>query len=321
MRIVVLDGHTLNPGDNPWTALENLGEFTVYDRTPAGEVVNRAKGAEVILVNKVRLTRDVLAALPDLKYIGVLATGYDVVDISAAAERGIPVCNIPAYGSQAVAQHVFAMFLALCRRVEAHAAGVALGRWGRAEDWTYWDFPQVGFAGKTMGIVGFGAIGGHVGKIASAFGMDVMGYTQGPRRDPGFAPFRYVDSVEEIFGQADFITLHCPLTPENRGFVDSGMLGRMKPSAYLVNTARGPLINEKDLATALTTHSIAGAGLDVMAVEPPDNDNPLLSLPNCLITPHVAWAALEARKNLMNTAAENVAAWAAGTPQNVVNGV
>lgn len=321
MRVVVLDGYTLNPGDNPWTALEKQGEFTVYDRTPVSEVVSRAKRADAVLVNKVRLPADVLAHLPDLKYIGVLATGYDVVDVNAAAERGIPVCNIPAYGSQAVAQHVFALVLALCRRVEAHAAGVAQGRWGAAEDWCYWDFPQVGLAGKTMGIVGFGAIGGHVGKIASAFGMDVVGHTLGPRREPDFGPFRYAESIEEVFVQGDVVSLHCPLTPENKGFVNSGMLGRMKPSAYLVNTARGPLVNEADLARALTSGVIAGAGLDVLATEPPDGGNPLLSMPNCLITPHVAWATLEARKNLMNTAAENVAAWAAGKPQNVVNGV
>lgn len=321
MRVVVLDGHTLNPGDNPWAALEKQGEFAVYDRTPASEVVSRARGADAVLVNKVGLPADVLAQLPDLKYIGVLATGYDVVDIKAAAERGIPVCNIPSYGSQAVAQHVFALVLALCRRVEAHAAGVAQGRWGKADDWCYWDYPQAGLAGKTMGIVGFGAIGGHVGRIAAAFGMDVVGHTLGPRLKPDFTPFRYAESIEEVFEQGDVVSLHCPLTPENRGFVNSGMLGRMKRSAYLINTARGPLVNEQDLARVLTSHGIAGAGLDVLAVEPPADDNPLLAIPSCLITPHVAWATLEARKNLMNTAAENLAAWVAGKPQNVINGI
>ncbi len=319
MRITVLDGYTLNPGDNPWAGLEALGDVTVYDRTPEHEIIARAKDADAVLLNKTPLSAATLAALPRLKYIGVLATGYDIVDVAAAAKAGIPVCNIPTYGSQAVAQHVFALLLALCRRVESHAAGVSAGRWGKSPDWCYWDTPQIGLAGKTLGIVGFGAIGSQVGKIAHAFGMGVIGHTFGPRFDPGFAPFSYVETIPEIFERADVVTLHCPLFAENRGFVNDELLGRMKRSAFLINTARGPLVDQAALARALQKGTIAGAGLDVLEVEPPADDNPLLHLPNCLITPHVAWATLEARKNLMDTAVENLAAWQAGKAQNVVN--
>ncbi len=242
-----------------------------------------------------------------------------MVDIAAAGKAGIPVCNIPTYGSQAVAQQVFALLLALCRRVESHAAGVSSGRWGKAPDWCYWDAPQIGLEGKVMGIVGFGAIGSRVGKIASAFGMEVVGHTFGPRFDPGFTPFSYVETIAEVFERADVVSLHCPLVAENSGFVNDELLGRMKKTAYLINTARGPLIDEDALVRALLRGTIAGAGLDVLASEPPADDNPLLGLPNCLVTPHVAWATLEARRNLMRTATENLAAWKAGNAQNVVN--
>ena len=319
MRIVVLDGYTVNPGDNPWDAIAAQGDFVVYDRTPENLVVERAKGADAVFVNKVRLPTEVIAALPDLKYIGVLATGYDVVDVQAAAARNVPVSNIPGYGTEAVAEQVFAMLLALCRCVEMHARGVSEGRWSRSPDFCYWDSPQVGLCGKVMGIVGLGAIGGRVAKIASAFGMEVLGYSRSRRAMPDVSPFAWAESVEEVFEKSDCISVHFPLTPETRHFINEQLLSRMKKTAFLINTGRGPLIDEAALADALKNGVLAGAALDVLSVEPPKDDDPLLSLPNCLVTPHIAWATLEARQKLVRIAARNLSTWVQGTAQNIVN--
>jgi len=316
--IVVLDGATLNPGDNPWDALAAQGAFTVHDRTPAELTVERAKGASVLLTNKTRLDAQVIAALPELRYIGVLATGYDVVDLAAAGGRGIPVCNVPGYGTESVAQFVVAQMLAMCRRVELHDRQVRGGEWSRCGEFTFWSTPQVELAGLTLGVVGFGGIGRRVAELGLALGMRVLASTPRPKPPIESALFGFI-GLEELFEYSDVVSLHCPLTAENDAFVNAALLGRMRPGSYLVNTARGRLVNEADLAEALHSGRLAGAALDVLAVEPPDPANPLLGAPNCLITPHMAWASLTARKRLMAIAAENVRMFIDGAPQNVVN--
>jgi len=317
MRIVVLDGYTVNPGDLSWQELEELGECAVYDRSSPGEVVRRAADAQVVLVNKVRLDRATIEQLPALEYIGVLATGYDVVDVKAASERGIPVSNVPLYGTESVAQMVFALLLELALHVGHHARTVREGRWSASQDFCYWDFPLVELAGQTMGIVGFGRIGRAVATLAGAFGMGVLfNDVILPRRMPEGC--RFVE-LEVLFAQSDVVTLHVPLTPETAGLVNAERLASMKPSAFLINTSRGGVVNEADLADALNSGRIAGAGLDVLSVEPPPADNPLLSARNCIITPHIAWATRAARERLLRTAVANVRAFLAGRPQNVVN--
>ncbi|WP_243439536.1 D-2-hydroxyacid dehydrogenase [Fundidesulfovibrio soli] len=316
--IVVLDGATLNPGDNPWDAVAALGPLTVHDRTPAELTVERAQGAPVVLTNKTRLGADVIDALPDLRYIGVLATGYDVVDLAAAGARGIPVCNVPGYGTESVAQFVVAQMLAMCRRVELHDRQVRGGEWNRCGEFTFWSTPQVELAGLTLGVVGFGGIGRRVAELGLALGMRVLAHAPRPKAPIESPLFGFI-GLEELFEYSDVVTLHCPLTAENDAFVNAALLGRMRPGSYLVNTARGRLVNEADLAQALHSGRLAGAALDVLAVEPPDPANPLLAAPNCLITPHMAWASLTARKRLMAIAAENVRMFIDGAPQNVVN--
>ncbi len=315
-RIVVLDGYTLNPGDLDWSALSALGELTVYDRTPPELVLERAAGAGIILTNKTPLPRAVIEALPDLKFIGVFATGYNVVDITAAKERGIPVANVPGYGTSAVAQHVFALLLELTQRTGLHSDSVRAGDWTRSVDWCYWRTPLVELSGLTMGIVGYGAIGQAVARIAQAFGMNVIAATRTPRADGGGVTFT---SVDDLFRRADVVSLHCPLTPETQGLVNADRLATMKPPAFLINTGRGPLIAEQDLANALRNAVIAGAAVDVLSAEPPAADNPLLTAPHCLITPHLAWAAKASRQRLMDAVVENVRAFLAGAPVNVVN--
>jgi len=313
--IVVLDGYTLNPGDLDWSALAALGSLTVHDRTPPALVSERACGAQILLTNKTPLTRAVIESLPDLKYIGVLATGYNVVDTMAAKERGIPVTNVPGYGTAAVAQHVFALLLELTQRTGLHSDSVRAGDWSRSADWCYWRTPLVELAGLTLGIVGWGAIGQAVARIARAFGMNVIAATRTPRTEDGVA----FTSVDELFRQADVVSLHCPLTPETQGIVNAGRLAGMKPTAFLINTGRGPLIVEAELAAALRAGCIAGAALDVLSTEPPAAENPLLTAPRCLITPHLAWAARASRQRLMDAVVENVRAFLAGVPENVVN--
>lgn len=318
MNIVVLDGYTLNPGDLTWDGLKALGKVTVFDRTPPAQVSARAAGAAIVLTNKTRLGSAELAALPGLRYIGVLGTGYNVVEIAAAKTRGIVVTNVPAYGTPAVAQMTFALLLELAHRVGHHSRTVREGRWTESADFCYWDYPLLELHGLTMGLVGFGHIGRAVAEIAKSFGMKVLAYARHP---PAQVPagVRLTD-LDTLFRESDVVSLHCPLTADNANLVDAARLALMKPAAFLINTARGPLVHEADLAAALQAGRIAGAGLDVLAVEPPGPDNPLLKAKNCIITPHIAWATRAARQRLMDAATANVRAFLAGTPQNVVNG-
>jgi len=317
-RMVVLDGHVLNPGDNPWTPVESLGELVVHPRTAPEEVVERAQGARVVMTNKTPLTAQAIAALPDLECVAVLATGYDVVDVRAARERGIPVLNVPGYGTDAVAQFVMAQILEHCHGVAGHDASVRQGRWSEGPDWCYWLKPQIELAGLTMGVVGFGSIGSRVAELAHAFGMRVLVHAPRPKPAPWYKPFGFA-TLEELFAEADVISLHCPLTAENKGFVDWELLSRMRPGSLLVNTARGALINEADLAQALREGHLGGAALDVLSAEPVAQDNPLLKAPNCILTPHIAWASRAARVRLMEQVGRNIAAFLSGAPVNVVN--
>ena len=324
MRIVVLDGYTLNPGDNPWDPVAALGELTVYDRTPAEQIVQRGGLAEVILTNKTPLDAAALAQLGQLRFISVLATGYNVVNLSAARRRGIVVSNVPEYGTDSVAEHVFALLLALCRRVEHYDRLVRQGEWQRRGEFCFWDAAPWELAGKRMGIIGFGRIGRRVGTLARAFGMEVLVYDPALDQPPGTVPFPgppefACDSLAAVFARADVVSLHCPLTDENAGFVNRALLGTMKPTAVLINTARGGLIDEADLASALNEGRIAGAALDVLTSEPIRADNPLLGAKNCLLTPHLAWASVEARRRLTAVTAANIAAFQAGRPIHVVS--
>jgi glycerate dehydrogenase len=317
MNIVVLDGFTLNPGDLTWDGLKALGSCTVHDRTAPDLVVERAKDAEIVLTNKTVLNRETILKLPKLKYIGVLATGYNVVDIAAARERNVPVANIPAYGTKSVAQMTFALLLEMTQHVGHHAQTVAEGRWTRSPDFCYWDHPLIELEGLTMGIVGYGRIGQAVGDLAAAFGMKVLvNKSTPPKETPKGVQF--VD-VETLFRQSDVVSLHCPLTPQTKDLVNVERLGWMKSTAFLINTGRGPLVDEAALASALNAGKIAGAALDVLAVEPPKGENPLFKAKNCLITPHIAWATHAARARLMKIAVANVKGFLDGKVQNVVN--
>lgn len=318
MKIVVLDGFTLNPGDNPWTGVEAQGELTIYDRTPADKIVERCAGAEIVLTNKTPLSAATLEQLPDLKFISVLATGFNVVDVAEARKRDIPVSNVPIYGTDSVAQFVFAILLELCHSVALHDNLVKQGDWTAIEDFCFWKTPLMELRGKTMGIVGFGRIGRRTAALADAFGMKVLAHDLYQGDAPDFEGFEWVE-IEDLFQRADVVSLHCPLTSENGGFVAKSLLEQMKPGSFLINTSRGPLVNENDLAEALNAGKIAGAGVDVVSVEPIQAENPLLKTKNCLITPHIAWATLEARQRLMQTTVENVAGFIAGRPVNVVN--
>jgi glycerate dehydrogenase len=314
MKIVILDGLTTNPGDTSWAPLEALGELVVYDRTAADEVVPRAAAADVLFTNKQRVTRADIAALPRLRYIGVLATGFNIVDVDAARERGIPVCNVPEYSTPNVVQATFALLLELTNRVGHHAATVRAGRWAACPDFCYWDGDLVELAGRTLGIVGYGRIGRGVAAVGRAFGMRVLAH----RRTPGDEP--ECVGLERLLRESDVVSLHCPLTPETQGLVDAERIALMKPTAFLVNTSRGALVVEADLAAALEAGRLAGAGLDVLSVEPPPATNPLLHARNCIVTPHVAWATRDARARLIAASAANLRAFLAGTPRNVVNG-
>ncbi len=316
MKIVILDGYAANPGDLSWKGIEELGECTVYDRTMPDELLGRAAGAEVLLTNKVVIGREAMEALPELKYIGVLATGYNVVDISAARERGIVVTNIPAYSTASVAQMVFAHLLNITQRVGHYAAENRGGKWSRNTDFCYWDTPLTELAGKRMGIVGLGNTGMATAHIALAFGMEVVAFTSKAQGDLPQGITRL--SLDELFREADVVSLHCPLTETTQGLVNAGCLRTMKPTAILINTGRGPLVDEQALADALNEGRICAAGLDVLAQEPPCADNPLLTARNCFITPHIAWATQEARTRLMQTAVENLKSYASGNPINNV---
>ncbi|NQT01920.1 MAG: D-2-hydroxyacid dehydrogenase [Planctomycetes bacterium] len=319
MNIVVLDGYTLNPGDLTWKDLESLGRCTVYDRTAPEEAALRAKDAEIVLTNKTVLSSDTIKQLPKMKYIGVLATGYNIVDIEAARDIGIPVTNVPTYGTQSVTQIVFAHLLNLAQHVAHHAQTVRSGRWTSNPDFCYWDTPLIELAGLTMGIIGFGRIGRAAAKLALAFGMNVIFYDIAkPSSMPeGCQPA----GLDDIFRISDVISLHCPLTSDTKKIINRECLGLMKKTAFLINTSRGPLVDEQALAEALNNERIAGAGLDVLSEEPPGENNPLLKARNCHITPHIAWATIAARKRLLRVAVDNAASFLAGKPQNVVNGV
>ncbi|HWW02273.1 MAG TPA: D-2-hydroxyacid dehydrogenase [Candidatus Acidoferrum sp.] len=317
MKIIVLDGYTLNPGDLSWDELKSLGTCEVYDRLEPGEIVRFASKSEIVLTNKTELTREHLRQLPRLKYIGVLATGTNIVDLGAARELGIPVTNVPTYSTRSVAQTALALLLELTHNVGHHSHTVREGRWTRRRDFCYWDRPLIELDGLTMGIVGFGRIGGAVGELAAALGMRVLVCRPGARSLPPFA--RQV-GLETLFRESDVVSLHCPLTPETRNLVNTERLAWMKSTAFLLNTSRGQLVDEPALAAALNSGRLAGAGLDVLSVEPPPEDNPLLSAKNCFITPHLAWATRAARSRLMQTAVANVRAFLEGKPQNVVNG-
>ncbi|MFH1023450.1 MAG: D-2-hydroxyacid dehydrogenase [Planctomycetota bacterium] len=319
MNIVVLDGYALNPGDNPWDPVAALGNLTVYDRTGQSDLRERGREADIFLTNKTPFSEEILRWFPRAKFISVLATGYNVVDIDAARRRGIPVSNVPEYGTRAVSQFVFALLLELCHRVGAHDAAVHGGEWSRCPDFSFWKYPLVGLNGLTMGIVGFGRIGRQVGTIAHAFGMDVLAHDVRRSDPPAYQPFSWA-GLEEVFGRSDVVSLHCPETEESRRMVGEALLGRMKRGAFLINTSRGGLIDEPALAAALGAGRIAGAAVDVVSVEPIRSGNPLLTAPNCIITPHMAWATLEARQELMRQTAANIAAFLAGHPINVVNG-
>ena len=317
MNIVVLDGYTLNPGDLSWDTLKQLGACAIHDRTPPELVIERAREAEIVLTNKTVLARGTILALPKLKYIGVLATGYNVVDIAAAKERSIPVTNVPDYGTPSVAQHTFALILELAHHVGHHAQTVRDGRWEQSADFCYWDFPLAELQGLAFGIVGFGKIGRAVAKLAEAFGMHVLVNNRSrPSELP--AQFEFV-SLDELVSRSDVVSLHCPLTAENKGFINAQRLALMKRSAFLLNTSRGPLLDEQAVADALNSERIAGAAMDVLSIEPPKAENPLLKAKNCIVTPHIAWATRAARSRLMDIAVENIRAFISGTPRNVVN--
>jgi glycerate dehydrogenase len=318
MKIVVLDGYTLNPGDLSWTELERLGELTVYDRTPADLILKRSEGAPVLITNKTPLGENLLNSLPDLKYIGVLATGFNVVDTDSAKRRGIIVTNVPAYSTASVAQLTFALLLELSMHVQHHSDSVFAGDWTGSPDFSYWHFPLTELTGKTIGIIGFGNIGRKVAEVASAFGMNIICYSRTRSNQPPISNFRWVEK-DELFESADVVSCHCPLVPETKGLINLHYLKKMKKSAFLINTSRGAVIVEEDLAFALNNELIAGAGLDVLSTEPPSAENPLLKAKNCIITPHFAWATGDARKRLMKVAVDNLRSYLSGNPVNVVN--
>ena len=319
MKIVVLDGYAGNPGDLSWDALGKLGELTVYDRTPAEPnlVMERIGDAEIVFTNKTPLSRQILTACPNLKFVGILATGYNIVDVGAAKELGIPVCNVPGYSTDAVAQMTLALLLEICHHVAHHSQQVHAGQWSGCEDFCFWDDPLIELAGKTMGIIGFGSIGKAVGRLARCLGMKVLAAGSRPTEE-GQAIAEYVD-LDTLYRESDVISLHCPLFPENREMINKESIAKMKDGAILLNTARGALIVEQDVADALNSGKLYAAGMDVAAVEPLPASSPLIGAKNCIITPHIAWATKEARQRLMDIAVHNLEAFLAGKPENVVN--
>ena len=318
MKIVNLDGFTTNPGDLSWEGIEKLGEYTVYDRTKPEEIILRAKGAEILIVNKTIIDSNILDALsPELKYIGLQSTGYNVVDCEYARQLGITVCNIPAYSTHAVAQLVFAFILQITNEVTLHSEAIKNGEWCSCPDFCFWKKPLTELDGKTMGIVGFGSIGRKVAEIASAFGMNVLAYNPRPK-DKGELNVQFAD-IDELLSKSDIVSCHCPLTPETEGLINKENISKMKKSAILINTSRGPVVDEQALADALNNDELQAAGLDVLKVEPARENNPLINAKNCYITPHIAWAAKETRARLLKILEDNIVAYLNGTPQNVVN--
>lgn len=318
MKIVVLDGYTLNPGDLTWKGLENIGQLTVYDRTPESKIIDRIGDAEIVFTNKTPLTREIFEKAPQIRYVGVLATGYNVVDIEAAKDKGIVVTNIPTYGTDAVAQYTFALLLEMCHHVWAHSEAVKQGAWTRSLDFCFWNYPLIELAGKTMGIIGLGRIGRSVARIAQAFGLSVLAYDEYPNKELETDTLRYVD-LEELLANSDVISLHCPLFESTQGIINKDTIAKMKDGVMIINTSRGPLIIDQDLADALNSGKVSGAALDVVSVEPIEESNPLLKAKNCIITPHIAWAPKESRERLMNIAVDNLEKFLNGNPVNVVN--
>ena len=318
MKIVVLDGYTLNPGDLSWVKLFDLGEVVLHDRTPADKIKERSRDADVLITNKTPLTEETINDLPHLKYIGVLATGYNIVDTSAAKRRNIIVTNVPAYSTMSVAQLTFALLLELCHHVQKHSDSVMEGKWAESVDFSNWDFPLIELSGKTLGIIGFGNIGKKVADIATVFGMNIIAVSRHETDQSERKNFRWAE-INEVLAQADIVSIHCPLLPETKGLINAESLKKMKRSAFLLNTSRGPVVVEPDLADALNNGIIACAAIDVLSIEPPAKDNPLFKAKNCLITPHIAWATKEARGRLMDIAVNNLAAFINGKRVNVVN--
>jgi glycerate dehydrogenase len=317
MKLVVLDGYTLNPGDLSWQSLNAVGDLTVYDRTSPDQVAERVAGATMVFTNKAPLREDVLRKTPSLKYIGVLATGYNVVDTEVARQLGIVVSNAPNYGTDSVAQLAFALLLELCHHTQEHSAAVRCGEWTKSPDFSFWKYPLVELTGKTMGIVGYGTIGRKVAQIARSFGMNVLASTSTkPETPPEFYEWTL---PAEILVKSDVVSIHCPLTPKTQGLINKESIRTMKSTAFLINTSRGPIVDDVALAEALNAGVIAGAGLDVLSIEPPPPGNPLFKAKNCIITPHMAWATIEARKRLMTIVVNNAEAFRRGTPVNVVN--
>jgi len=317
MKIVILDGYALNPGDLSWDCLRQFGSVTVYDRTPSDLAAERIGDAEIVLTNKTPITEELLTLCPGVRLICVLATGYNVVDCEAARRRGIPVCNVPAYGTNSVAQFTFALLLEICNRVGLHSDSVHNGEWINSPDFCYWKTPQVELAGKTLGIIGFGRIGRAVGTIAKAMGMEVIAYNRS-RHPEGEAIAEYVE-LDALLQRADIISLHCPLTAENTGLINRNTITKMKDGAILLNTARGPLLNEADVAAALQSGKLRAAAVDVVTQEPILNDNPLLTAPNCIITPHMAWSPIESRQRILDCTVASISGFLAGKPVNTVN--
>lgn len=317
MKLVVLDGHAVNPGDLSWECLEQFGEVTVYERTKQEEAASRIGDADIVLTNKTAITPELLEACPSVKLVCVLATGYNVVDCKATRQRNIPVCNVPDYGTAAVAQFTFALLLELCHQVGHHNNAVHGGKWSSIPDFCFWDTPQMELAGKTLGIIGFGRIGRAVGKIAGAFGMNVLAYNRS-RCPEGEKIGTYVD-LDTLLANSDIVSLHCPLTQENKGLICKDTLAKMKTGAILLNTARGPLVDEKDVTEALRSGKLRGMAADVVSKEPIDPSNPLLSAPNCILTPHMAWAPIESRMRILDCTVNSIRAFLRGNPINVVN--
>lgn len=326
LKAVVLDGYALNPGDLEWDELKSLVDVTIFDRTTYSRdeldlLIERAKDADVILTNKTPLPKEAIESLPKLKYVGMLSTGFDVVDIEAAKENNILVTNIPSYGTDAVSQFAIGLLLELCHHIGSHNDSVKRGEWSNNEDWCYWKYPLIELSGKTMGIIGYGRIGQATGRIAQALGMKVVAYN-GPSSNKSNKleneAVKYVE-IDQLFEQSDVIALHCPLTEENKGLINKENINKMKDGVIILNNSRGPLVNEKDLADALNSNKVGGAGLDVVSTEPIKEDNPLLTARNCIITPHISWATKEARQRLLNTAVQNVQRFLEGKPTNVVN--
>ena len=318
MKIVVLDGHTINPGDLSWDEMKQLGDLTVYERTSTTEVVSRAQGSTAVFTNKTPVTREMIGLLPDLKFIGVLATGYNIVDIDAASQKGIIVCNVPGYGTASVVQLTFALILEHFNQVYIHAKSVRDGEWVSSKDFTYSKTPLTELSNKTIGIIGFGSIGQEVADVAAAFNMNTLAYSRTKTDQSHRKNFNWVE-LKELYQSSDVISIHCPLTEQTKGMINKDALRMMKKSAFLVNTARGPIIVEDDLAEALNNGTIGGAGLDVLSKEPPVNDNPLLTAKNAIITPHIAWATKEARSRLMEITVANLRSYQSGDPVNQVN--